>query len=553
MRTRRPGGDHQSSMRRLSSATLLVLGLAIVSSAVSIRNGFAFDDVHIIVNNERVHSLWNAWKMFGQTYWPPSEGASLYRPLTCVLFAVQWALGNGSPVPFHLLNVMLYAGLCFAVLELGRRMMDEPSAVVGAAVFAVHPVHVESVANVVGQAELWVALLLVLSLVYFLDARKSALGPRQLSVMSLLYATALLFKENAVILPGLLVAAEVLLPQPGAKTLRARLKSMLPLLVSLTIVAVVFVAVRTAVLGRFEGASTTIVLSGQSYSARVFTMLMVLPEWVRLLLWPAHLSADYSPPRIDTATSFELAMLPGLIAVAAACFVVIRVRRKHPAIACLSALTAISLLIPSNLIVVTGFILAERSLLIASVGVSLVIGYGAIQLVAKSQNSIVRQAMRVSIAGLLIAGVVKSASRSVVWKDNETLFRQTVLDVPLSYRAHLMLGELLTDAGNPQGLDELEAAVKLSRPADFFVRWFAADRFHAAGRLAEASGYYRMALAIKPADGQALYGLAACLVALGDRPGAHSVAVEGLKRNPGEVRLARLLRELEVSPLAGAG
>ncbi|MFI5210258.1 MAG: hypothetical protein ACHQ2E_07435, partial [Gemmatimonadales bacterium] len=90
---------------------LSVAGLALAASLTSLGNGFAYDDQFIIVTNPRVHDLAGAWRLFGQTYWPPDRGSGLYRPVTVLLFAGQWAVGQGSPLVFHLVNVLLYAGL----------------------------------------------------------------------------------------------------------------------------------------------------------------------------------------------------------------------------------------------------------------------------------------------------------------------------------------------------------------------------------------------------------------------------------------------------------
>ena len=85
--------------RRAGAIAVALLALVVTASAL--RNGFALDDVHIIAENARVHTLDSFWKLFAQTYWPPEQGASLYRPLTMLSFAVQWAIGNGSPLVFH--------------------------------------------------------------------------------------------------------------------------------------------------------------------------------------------------------------------------------------------------------------------------------------------------------------------------------------------------------------------------------------------------------------------------------------------------------------------
>ena len=118
----------EAGQRRVQSLALLaVVLLAVTASLSGLQNGFALDDVHIIVENNRVHALSEVWRMFGQTYWPPDEGASLYRPLTIIAFAVQWALGHGSPFPFHLTNIVLYALVAVALFRLALLMVPLPA------------------------------------------------------------------------------------------------------------------------------------------------------------------------------------------------------------------------------------------------------------------------------------------------------------------------------------------------------------------------------------------------------------------------------------------
>ncbi len=101
--------------------------LAVAASLSGISNGFALDDVQIIVENERVHSLIGAWRIFTQAYWPPSGGSSLYRPLTSLGFVIQWAVGGGSPLPFHIVSIALTRSEVgsAAVCVRRRRLSDE--------------------------------------------------------------------------------------------------------------------------------------------------------------------------------------------------------------------------------------------------------------------------------------------------------------------------------------------------------------------------------------------------------------------------------------------
>lgn len=506
--------------------TVLVAALALAASVMSLGNGFALDDVPIILQNPRVHSLGDAWQLLEQTYWPPDYGSSLYRPLTSIGFAVQWAIGGGSPLIFHVVSVALYVAVCVLLLRLARQIMEPRAAAIGAAVFAVHPIHVEAVANVVGQAELWVALIMVGALSYYMKRREAGgVGPREVGVLSAMYAIALMFKENAIVLPALILAAEAILPDARVPESRRRIRRAFPLGAAMTVVAVAFVVVRAAVIGSITGGSTATVFAGQDFPARAFTMLRVIPEWMRLFVWPADLSADYSPPRISTAASFDASMIPALVVIGAAVVIAVRLRRSHPPAAWALAFTGITLLIPSNIVVVTGFVLAERALFLASAGVSLVIGIAVTTLIARATVPGVRRIIVAATAAVLIAGLIRSSTRSVVWKNNETLFRQTVKDVPSSYRAHLQLGELLTDQGRTEeGLSELMLAVRLSREEDFFVRWFVADRFHAAGRLRTAVKLYEEALAIKPTDEKSKYGVTMALASLAETDSTRTLA-----------------------------
>ncbi|MDX2122797.1 MAG: hypothetical protein SF070_17270, partial [Gemmatimonadota bacterium] len=79
---------------------LLVAGLAAIVSAAGLGNGFAYDDVHLVLRNDRLHDLARLPALFAESYWPPvplGPDGRLYRPLTAAAFAIQWALGGGSP------------------------------------------------------------------------------------------------------------------------------------------------------------------------------------------------------------------------------------------------------------------------------------------------------------------------------------------------------------------------------------------------------------------------------------------------------------------------
>ena len=126
--------------------------------ANSLGNGFTFDDNWLIVENPVVMEGRVA-DAFTAPYW---RGARVetgnYRPIMLSSFGLEWAAFDGSAFEFHVVSVLMHALVCLLVLALLTRFVSIPAAFLGALLFAVHPVHVEAVANVVGRAELYSAL-----------------------------------------------------------------------------------------------------------------------------------------------------------------------------------------------------------------------------------------------------------------------------------------------------------------------------------------------------------------------------------------------------------
>jgi len=527
--------------RRAGAIAVALLALVVTASAL--RNGFALDDVHIIAENARVHTLDSFWRLFAQTYWPPEQGASLYRPLTMLSFAVQWVIGNGSPLVFHAFSSVLYAASCVAFYFLAEELTTPTVALIAASLFAVHPVHVEVFANIVGQAELWVSLLVFVATLQFIRARKRGeLRVFEVASISGLYIAACMFKEHAIVLPAILAAADVLFVGKS-EHLTQRVRKLVPLVGALVITAIVFVVIRSVVAGGFRAGGTNELFRGQSFTARVLTMLTVIVEWVRLFFWPADLSADYSFPRTRIATELTADMLPGILVLVGLAVTGWRLRKTNPVMTFALAWVAITLAIPSNIFIVTGFVLAERTLFLASAGVLMMV---AMALVALWNYANANQAARIAtasgIAFVLGAGALRSIDRAPVWRDNKTLFEQTVEDVPSSSRAHWMLAEYVTRTKGPRAaVDEMLLAVRLGQKNDPILLGFAADQLSMAGMCPRAMEFYLRALNLTPDNVQLRVNTSLCLLRLGRSEEARAVAEAGPPESSADPRIARMI------------
>ena len=501
-------------------AWLPIAGLVFLTVAASISgllNQFAQDDFPIIWKNAAVHDLWHSYRFFAQPYWPKPFTPDLYRPLAVTSYAVQWAIGGGSPMFFRIVSYLMYALSSIMVFRLGRQLLPFACAFAAAALFAVHPVHVEAVAMAVNQGELWVAILSCLVVTRYLIARRGG-GPlgtgTELGLVGV-YLVACFFKETAIVLPGLLLAVELLLVH--GEPLGQRITQLRRFYLLLALVAIGFMGVRTLVLsGDVVGTFTAEGLAYLSMGQRALTMLAVVPHWFRLLLWPEHLQADYSPGEIVAQTSWGPEQTLGVLLLGATLLVLVATWRKRPVIAFGLVWMAVALFPVHNVLVPTGIVLAERTLFLPSIGAMLALG-GLGEILLERASAAKQLALAGLVGALLILGVARSTTRHPVWADQFGLWYDTAnRDAPKSYRAHHALAEMYFLAG-AEGRAEREyrLAIEYSPPRVGQVYLDYANKLRLRGFCTPADELYRKSLAIHPNNMAARASLVACLMHLG--------------------------------------
>ena len=519
---------------------LAIAALALAASANSIANTFAYDDVYLLVKNaRRMHSLSGLWREFAHTYWPEEAGGDGYRPLTIIAFRIEWALKGGAPWVFHMVNVALHTVTAVAVFWLACGILPLAAAWIAAALYAVHPVHSEAIAGVVGQSELWVALLLTLAVGLYVHGRAAgALTWKRWSGIIGLYAVACLFKEHAIVLPALLVLAELSIVRDRAPW-RQRLTSIrLPLLLLLVVALGYMWARSRVVVGGLSGFTPFVVFSvlNLSWRDRILTMIGATPEWMRLFLWPARLMTEYSPPYIDVAQGPSVTQLPGLLLLLGVVGLCVACWRRSPATSFGIGWLVLTLLPASNFLVPAGFIIAERTLLLPSVGVTLALGSAIPWLYERLERTRATQfAGAAAVILLLGLGLFRSYTRNPAWKDNESLFRQQVQDSPRSYRANFMLGQhLFENRRKTEGEMYYRRALQLF-PYDPLMALGLAEQYRRAGMCEPAINLYRWLYTLEPKATVGHGGFASCLLVTLRLDEARQQALESI-RGGGSVR-----------------
>ncbi|XP_055360762.1 protein O-mannosyl-transferase TMTC4 isoform X2 [Betta splendens] len=228
--------DHQIPLPKLTpvQAKVTVALVALLCFINSYDGEFVFDDSEAIVNNKDLKPTTPLNNIWSNDFWGSNLSSNSshksYRPLTVLTFRLNYLVAGGlHPVGFHVLNIVLHAVISalmidvFAIL-IGGLAYDEKGVIfnhapktslLAALFFAAHPVHTESVAGIVGRADLLCALFFQLSFLTYCKAfRGSARNDRfsvQWVVVSLtLCAAAMLCKEQGITVLGVNAAFDVL-------------------------------------------------------------------------------------------------------------------------------------------------------------------------------------------------------------------------------------------------------------------------------------------------------------------------------------------------------
>lgn len=469
----------------------------------SIANGFTFDDPHIVVENPLVAGDGGPARIFLTHYWGgQAEAGTLYRPLTVLTYWVNYRLAGAVPWSYHLVNVALH-GLVTAVFYLLSRRLAGPAAAAAAALlFAAHPIHTEAVASIVGRAELLAALFVLAAWMW----------RERPWLASALFACGMLSKENAVVLPGLLLVEDLTIG-------RARGPSEAPARRYGPFVAALagYGAVRLTVVGPSLG-SPEDPFAATAALPRILTAVDVIGRYLRLMAFPTELSADYSYNQIPLVTSLaDARFLTGAAVVLACLAAALLTRRRSPAVAAglLSFLVAVAPV--SNVFFGIGVMMAERLTYLPSSGLCLAAGAALASAVSLTRAGRLRLAAVTGLAAMAPAAVmaVQTWQRCEDWFDNRTLFEATVRTSPDSALAQVNLGAVYQSLGR---LAEAEdrfrraAAIAPDRPGPHFNR---ATVLRAMGRRVEAIAAYREAARLDPANATVLADLGTALLAEG--------------------------------------
>jgi cytochrome c-type biogenesis protein CcmH/NrfG len=552
-------------------APWLVALSAILVYSNTFQAGFTLDDVPIIEENLLIRSLDNIPRIFRTNYWgegdKPSD-RSLYRPLTIASYAVNHAVHGLDPVGYHVTNILLHALVSVLLLLTVRLVFEnEMAAFVAAAMFAVHPIHTEAVAGVVGRAEILSLLGLVVCVLSYEQARRAAGSRLKYRTWSWLgvsvagYGVAMFSKEIGVVTPAIILLTEAVHDR-RRWLLKLHAAPMIAFGCYATVFGVFMLMRNHAILTR----NINIGFVGVSTDDRIWTSLRVCLEYVGMLVVPVRLSADYHVTDVPIAdTPWDPAVLAALTLVVGAAVFGIRYGRRLPMIVWGLGLFAISLFPVSNILFAIGVMKAERILYSPSAG--LVVAMAGI-MTCGADNTVWRRAGMIVAVCLGVFYTGRTWTRNRDWQNNWTLAVATLATSPDSPLFNNIMAQeyrkrkppdnkkardhLLTSVQqNPRDasnwfnlgnthldLQEYDQAIECYRraiaiapePADYHLNLGMAH--HNAGQYAQAADIFERELRKRPHILGLYFNLVSCRVNLRQPDLALPVAEEAVKRFP---------------------
>jgi tetratricopeptide (TPR) repeat protein len=439
----RPAPKAPKAPSHLLAAAALA-ALTLLAFWNSFDGGFVLDNRALLLNDPRLRDATaaNLKLILQHTYWWPTGEGGVYRPFATLSYLFNYAiLGNQDhPFGYHAINFLIHFFNAVLVYALATRFIRKfwPSFFI-AAIWAVHPVLTESVTNMVGRADLLAATGTLGAFLLYLRSTETIGTQRWISLAGVGAFTAIgvFSKENAVVIPGVIVLYELIFRRKDQwkEGIAGLIAALIPLALMFYQRAIVLAASLPK-----EVPFTDNPIMGATFWAGHLTAIDVLARYLWIMIWPATLSADYSWSEIPTARgsigdwaalALILALLPGLV-------FLFRRNRGAFFLVCF----AIAWLAPvSNVIFPIGSIMAERFLYIPLLGVAVcavLVTYDA-----ATRFRLPAYAPTAICLAIVAALSARTLVRNADWNDDLSMATATVQAAPGSFKSHDLLANVL--------------------------------------------------------------------------------------------------------------
>jgi tetratricopeptide (TPR) repeat protein len=387
-----------------------------------------------------LHGVWifdDTVQPYAQSTYPPDLSVWLHRVRPALMFT-YWVnhrlSAEGSTYGFHVVNLLIHLAAGCLMFFVARRLLEWSGAEAArrnllagfaAGVFLLHPAMTEAVAYVAGRSESLSTMWTLAAFAVFLYRPKPEVSWGRVVAVFLLFGLAMLSKEQAAVLPALLLLTDFWWnPGFSFKGIRGNWKLYLPMAAG----AGVAVALAWNLLVGGSGAGFGIDIKWYRY---LFTQFRALLVYIQEFLLPVNLTADwYFPISKSILDHGAIAGLAVLVALVGAAWYF---RKRFP-LAAYGFLVYLLLMAPTSSVIPIKDPVAERRLYFSVVGLLLIV----VDLLSRVRMD--RRKLAMLCAAVVLACAIGTHTRAAVWADDESFWKDTVQKAPESARAHFHLG-----------------------------------------------------------------------------------------------------------------
>ena len=453
---------------------LLLLLLAVLPYTNTLQNGFVYDDNNEVLTNPYIRSFAHLGDIFSTRILEHlgARGATnYYRPISVFGFLICYKLFGLLPYGFHLANLLLHALIVCVLFGLTQRLFqDQWLAFTAAAIFALHPIHTESVAWISGVTDLDLAVFYLGAFWFFLTSARpqggvaaeivgaDSAGPwpnavrpyvqsarsewMQLGMVSC-FVLALLSKEQAATLPLVAMIFEHFYRADRASTTWRQKVSRYG---SLWLLVLAYVLFRVRFFGAFAPVQLTRNVSWYEAFLSAFSLAGL---YVWKMLWPVHLIAYY--PFHKSVTLLDPGVLAGVAALGLCAVAFASLWKRHHIVSFGLIWFFINIAPVLNSRWLGPNVFTERYLYLPSVGLCLVAAWGIQEIWNRStaRPRVWRVAFGTFFGLLALLGFIRILIRNRDWRDDETYYRVTLAAVPEAASLRLNLGAVYWNRMQP--------------------------------------------------------------------------------------------------------
>ncbi|HAJ56521.1 MAG TPA: hypothetical protein DCL35_01995 [Candidatus Omnitrophica bacterium] len=469
---------------RAVSLAFLLIAVTFAVFSPCLQNSFVnWDDDIYVTQNVSIRAL--SWQQAKKIFTSFSSGN--YQPLTILSYAIEYRYFKLSPLPYHATNIILHifnSLLVFWLFCLILKKRDVSFAV--ALLFAIHPMHVESVAWVSGRKDVLYSLFFlaaIISYCYF-KKRPGKTGFYYFSILLFLFS--LTAKAMALTLPFALLLLDYFSQR---RLNKAAIIEKIPFFVF----SVVFGAI--AVIALYSGGAAR-----QEPSLNLLKQLEVASHgivfYLGKLIFPIRLSCMYPYAEMGRGLVFLLVLLASFVSMS------IFVPARHRKTATFGAGFFLLTLLPALQFLPAGdIVVADRYTYIPYLGIFFILSVGYFRLCANAAKLpvFIRRLLAIAAFCVVAAYGVSAWSRCHVWRDPVSLWTDAVKKYPNVSTAHFNLGALHLERGDDEkALGYIQRALELSFRWDCYL--LLGNIFLKRNDYGQALAFYGKAGALRPEE-----------------------------------------------------